>query len=370
MSGQPILIIHPESVGLERLTADVRGAGYEVVQARSGADAVQQLMRHKAVMILYAIRCNNLGDLGAFARVRELPGGKEMPIIALYDPAEEKRARGLGAALSIRHFLASPAETVPLINLVAQLMPAVAQVPEHEGEFAGDVTVQELRIVQSRVITQNHFERLGVGEAASPLEVKRAYRKLMTRYAPEAIAGSEPRRLMRDIYDALGQAYRTLKDDAGAARYRFDLAKRKTNPPPPQRPNVVPPPSRPTATGPLKYQSSRPGPSTPAPADADAKEPTPDTSTLPLFASEDGEEASPPTSTAETKPPPLFAAGDKKPAPPPMFGGGDKKPAPPPIFGGGDKKPAPPPLFAPESPSAAPPTMFASEEPAESPSGP
>ncbi|HEV2778352.1 MAG TPA: DnaJ domain-containing protein [Actinophytocola sp.] len=74
--------------------------------------------------------------------------------------------------------------------------------------------------------TTDYYAVLGVASTASPLEISRAYRRLVRRYHPDAQdAGARPDRLQEVI-----TAYKVLRDPAQRADYD-----RRREPPPPRQ---------------------------------------------------------------------------------------------------------------------------------------
>jgi curved DNA-binding protein CbpA len=62
---------------------------------------------------------------------------------------------------------------------------------------------------------RSHYEILEVGRDASPVEIRRAYRRLARRYHPDVNAGADA----RARFDELSQAYEVLHDPQQRARY-------------------------------------------------------------------------------------------------------------------------------------------------------
>jgi preprotein translocase subunit Sec63 len=93
---------------------------------------------------------------------------------------------------------------------------------------AEDLAIDRERVLAKRAQVQDgdYFSILGVDEAASAYEVRRAFERHRVAYQPETFA--EPLRAeladaFDEIQDVLGEAYRVLGDDAVRAAYRAGL---------------------------------------------------------------------------------------------------------------------------------------------------
>lgn len=222
--------MHPEPGTRNKLAVWARKIGYEVESASDGALAAERINRGQIALVLYAMDTGKVQDLMAFARVRELPGGKELPILALVDAGAETTARQFGSALGITHYVTSPIDPQALGALIA--LQVLREVPKPKDEAkapspGGQLTIEELRGVHSRLAKQNHFQRLGLTVDDGPLAARKAFKDMTTRYAPGSIAGQEAKRLLRDIYDALGEAYKVLRDPGRREEYVYGLARQQ-----------------------------------------------------------------------------------------------------------------------------------------------
>jgi hypothetical protein len=96
----------------------------------------------------------------------------------------------------------------------------LAMPPEFVAEFAS------LQGFYKELKGQNHFQRLGVPEAADGGAVKMAYFKLARVHHPDMVppgAPPEMAKLKADIFALIGEAYRTLGEDASRAEYIQEL---------------------------------------------------------------------------------------------------------------------------------------------------
>jgi tetratricopeptide (TPR) repeat protein len=99
---------------------------------------------------------------------------------------------------------------------------------EAKPALSGVVTVRELREVHSRIGQQNYYDRLGVpmDQRDNVRAIRVAYHTLTRRYDRENMTErtNEVRRLLRDVYNALGKAYEVLTDTDTRNKYNFKLA--------------------------------------------------------------------------------------------------------------------------------------------------
>ena len=95
---------------------------------------------------------------------------------------------------------------------------------------------------------KTHYELLGIGPAAAPEEIKRAFRQEIAKYHPDKVQhlGTEFQRMAADRAAELTEAYRVLMDAALRADYDEALKSGAREPAPaPARPDPQPEPGRP-----------------------------------------------------------------------------------------------------------------------------
>src|SRR5260370_5271217 len=79
-----LLVVEDEPNILELLSASLRYAGFEVVTAAAGTEAVQAAQRHRPDLILLDVM---LPDMDGFDVIRRLPGGgARVPVVVLTPP--------------------------------------------------------------------------------------------------------------------------------------------------------------------------------------------------------------------------------------------------------------------------------------------
>ena len=99
-----VLIVDDEPFNLELLVEVLSAEGFEICTAEDGLEAVEVYARERPQVVLMDIRMPRLNGVEAMKRIRELPGGKETPILCLTASAlgrdrERFLAEGLDAYL-------------------------------------------------------------------------------------------------------------------------------------------------------------------------------------------------------------------------------------------------------------------------------
>lgn len=101
--------------------------------------------------------------------------------------------------------------------------PSAAREPEPSPEPTVTETVLvELRTKKETIEDQNHFEVLGVPEAATTTDIRASFAKLAKKFHPDAYgqeSNEELDTLLRDISARMNEAYRTLTDSGARAAY-------------------------------------------------------------------------------------------------------------------------------------------------------
>src|SRR5579859_6851876 len=88
-----LLVVEDEPNILELLSASLRYAGFDVVTAAAGTEAVQAAQRHRPDLIVLDVM---LPDMDGFDVIRRLRGGARIPVVFLTArDATEDKIRGL-----------------------------------------------------------------------------------------------------------------------------------------------------------------------------------------------------------------------------------------------------------------------------------
>jgi signal transduction histidine kinase/CheY-like chemotaxis protein len=123
-TGQPlqILVVDDAQRNLDALEAALAGLDARVVKARSGAEALRQLLHQEFALVLLDVRMPALDGFETAELIRARDCSRETPIIFLtaYDHSREEETRGY--ALGAADFLAKPVVPEVLRSKVAVLI--------------------------------------------------------------------------------------------------------------------------------------------------------------------------------------------------------------------------------------------------------
>jgi len=114
-----ILVVEDNEVNL-RLARDIlRRAGYSVVSARDGKEALKQMEQQEVDAILMDIQLPDMDGIEATERLRETPAWAEIPIIAMTAHAMKGDAERFLAA-GVDTCLSKPVNQTALLNMLAR----------------------------------------------------------------------------------------------------------------------------------------------------------------------------------------------------------------------------------------------------------
>ncbi|MBF5045093.1 J domain-containing protein [Aggregicoccus sp. 17bor-14] len=100
--------------------------------------------------------------------------------------------------------------------------PAAARPGPPPPTLSPETELAQLRAYAATLKKQNHFERLELSEKTDASSVKVAYFKLAKLHHPDTLpagAAAELQKLKSEVFGYIGEAYRTLLDDASRAQY-------------------------------------------------------------------------------------------------------------------------------------------------------
>jgi two-component system chemotaxis response regulator CheY len=99
----------------------LEGAGYEVVEAEDGLDALDQLETALFEMVVTDLNMPNLDGIGLIRRIRENPEYRFIPIIMLTtESAEEHKKAGKAAGAS--GWIVKPFKPEQLLKVVTMVL--------------------------------------------------------------------------------------------------------------------------------------------------------------------------------------------------------------------------------------------------------
>jgi len=157
-------------------------------------------------------------DPSELAFIRGIDGTRQLEEILSYARIPTPKARLLVVALSEAGMI-QPQETTsrrraPVNGTAAAVTPP----PDRQATALGS---GELAMMLQMARTQDHFWALGVGREASGVEIDRAYEALARSFHADRyrLAPDEDRKMAQEMFDALTEAHRVLKDPARRKAY-------------------------------------------------------------------------------------------------------------------------------------------------------
>ena len=116
------VMIVDDSASLRQVVAiALRGAGYDVLEAADGVDALRKLDGRKLHLIISDVNMPNMDGLTLLSRIKALPGYKFTPVMMLTTEtdAAKKQAGQLGGA---KAWVVKPFHPQVLLDAVAKLI--------------------------------------------------------------------------------------------------------------------------------------------------------------------------------------------------------------------------------------------------------
>ncbi|GAB4218444.1 MAG: response regulator [Rhodoferax sp.] len=116
-----LIMIVDDSASMRRVVAiALKGAGYDVLEAADGKDALSKLTGQKVHMIISDVNMPVMDGIAFLRAVKQMPAYKFTPVIMLTtESAEEKRREGQSAGA--RAWVVKPFQPEQLVNAVQRL---------------------------------------------------------------------------------------------------------------------------------------------------------------------------------------------------------------------------------------------------------
>jgi len=192
-------------------------------------------------------------DPNELAFIREIDGTHQLEEILAYANIPVPKARLLVVALSEAGMIQPQEATSRRRAPSNSTAPAATPPPDRQPAALGS---GELSMMLQMARTQDHFWALGVGREASVVEIDRAYEALARNFHADRyrLAPDDDRTMAQEIFDALTEAHRVLRDPARRKAYVGRLGDADEEPPTPRHDTVVEP-----IPTPIRATSSSPG---------------------------------------------------------------------------------------------------------------
>ena len=120
--GKRVMTVDDSATVRQVLQMTLEGAGYEVLAAVDGADALEQLSEEPVDMLVTDLNMPNVDGIGLIQQVRRHPGNRFMPIIMLTTESQpEKKVAGKSAGAS--GWITKPFRPDQLLAVVRMVCP-------------------------------------------------------------------------------------------------------------------------------------------------------------------------------------------------------------------------------------------------------
>jgi len=101
----------------------LKGAGYDVIEACDGKDALSKLTGQKIHLIVSDVNMPNMDGITLVKEVKKLPKYKFTPICMLTTEAEQSKMEE-GKAAGAKAWIVKPFQPPKLLDVVSKLVPA------------------------------------------------------------------------------------------------------------------------------------------------------------------------------------------------------------------------------------------------------
>jgi len=119
--GKTILTVDDSASVRQVLGILLKGAGFDVIEANDGRDALSKLTGQKVHLIISDVNMPNLDGIGFVKAVKQLPSYRFTPIIMLTTESQEERKRE-GQAAGAKAWVVKPFKPEQMLNAVQKLV--------------------------------------------------------------------------------------------------------------------------------------------------------------------------------------------------------------------------------------------------------
>jgi PAS domain S-box-containing protein len=181
-----ILVVDDNATTRELVRVSLGSAGYAVVEAGDGATAYELLRRELPDLVLQGLALPDLSGFDLLQRIRALPGGADLPVLAFagFLPREDEARAEAGG---FNEVLIKPLEPSQLIDMVS------AYVPPMRGEDAPAGGGKRVLVVENDPV-QRRLVRLRLEHAGFVVETAADGEQAL-----KAARGSRPDAILADV---------------------------------------------------------------------------------------------------------------------------------------------------------------------------
>ena len=119
--GKTILVVDDSTSLRQVVNIALSGAGYEVVEACDGKDALSKLDGRKFHLIISDVNMPNMDGISLLKAVKQLPAYKFTPVIMLTTEAGEAKKQE-GQAAGARAWVVKPFQPAQMLTAVSKLI--------------------------------------------------------------------------------------------------------------------------------------------------------------------------------------------------------------------------------------------------------
>lgn len=119
--GKLIMVVDDSASLRQVVSIALKGAGYDVLEASDGKDALSKLTGQKVHLIISDVNMPNMDGITMVKEVKKLPNYKFTPIMMLTTESEEKKKME-GKAAGAKAWLVKPFQPATMLNAVSKLV--------------------------------------------------------------------------------------------------------------------------------------------------------------------------------------------------------------------------------------------------------
>ena len=120
---QTVLVVDDNEANLRLIQAVLKTRGYHLLEARSGAAALEALSGPRPALVLMDVQMPGLSGIDVARAIRAMPTMADLPLIAITAMAMKGDREAILAA-GFNDYLAKPYKMGALLALVADWLPA------------------------------------------------------------------------------------------------------------------------------------------------------------------------------------------------------------------------------------------------------
>lgn len=122
MSGRKIMTADDSASMREMISFTLHNAGYDVVEAVDGADALSKMAVHQPQMLITDLNMPNMDGLELIRRVRANPQFKYVPIVMLTTESQDSKKQA-GRAAGASGWIVKPFRGEQLVAVAKRFLP-------------------------------------------------------------------------------------------------------------------------------------------------------------------------------------------------------------------------------------------------------